>query len=235
MPGPWRRRQRKREGNSHASFNLNRDARPLATQALRYCEGHDDLFQSQPRCQAPGDGFFLCLLPLFFCVSISTEMPGPWRPVSPGIAYTKFISFNLNRDARPLATRSVSVSWYPSFVVSISTEMPGPWRHKQWQRTIRRIDWFQSQPRCQAPGDFIICTHERNYTMFQSQPRCQAPGDLRLISPSWIRSRFQSQPRCQAPGDRQKYCGARRYWKFQSQPRCQAPGDFERVTHAPWV
>jgi len=61
-------------------FNLNRDARPLATVAQEV--------QSAAVSQ----------------VSISTEMPGPWRRAYTGSVDTLAMGFNLNRDARPLAT-----------------------------------------------------------------------------------------------------------------------------------
>src|SRR6266496_1517927 len=61
-------------------------------------------------------------------VSISTEMPGPWRPIVWLARRSSMESFNLNRDARPLATRSEMSSRLNGIVVSISTEMPGPWR-----------------------------------------------------------------------------------------------------------
>src|SRR5205809_5626849 len=77
-------------------------------------------FQSQPRCQAPGDTVIKVGLDILSGVSISTEMPGPWR--RPGVAIT------------------VSV-----VEVSISTEMPGPWRHRKRLAYWRSLK-FQSQP-----------------------------------------------------------------------------------------
>src|SRR5206468_1934062 len=76
-PGDRHRSTEKARGAS--SFNLRRDARPLAT----LCEVHRALifrvFQSQARCQAPGDLTWLELLLVHLEVSISGEMPGPWR------------------------------------------------------------------------------------------------------------------------------------------------------------
>src|SRR6266704_3469653 len=60
-------------------FNLNRDARPLAT----YCWSEGELSKN---------------------VSISTEMPGPWRQAATLVCGVAPHCFNLNRDARPLAT-----------------------------------------------------------------------------------------------------------------------------------
>src|SRR6266496_6761516 len=55
-------------------------------------------------------------------------MPGPWRRRVYILLARCFRCFNLNRDARPLATSwNVQVS-QPDLYVSISTEMPGPWR-----------------------------------------------------------------------------------------------------------
>src|SRR2546425_12564029 len=96
-----------------------------------------------------GCGDYDCTL---WVVSISTEMPGPWR--RDGVTCVQFAdeSFNLNRDARPLAT--------PMAVRSTMSDM-----------------MFQSQPRCQAPGDVAGTTLDAlSRIPFQSQPRCQAPG-----------------------------------------------------------
>src|SRR6266496_2980919 len=59
-------------------------------------------------------------------VSISTEMPGPWRLGSLHQASRLKICFNLNRDARPLATEEEIAAY-------------------------EGAQLFQSQPRCQAP------------------------------------------------------------------------------------
>src|SRR5207247_1107805 len=61
-------------------------------------------FQSQQRCQAPGDTPAAYRAIRKRHVSISTEMPGPWRLGRILPLYRWWIGFNLNRDARPLAT-----------------------------------------------------------------------------------------------------------------------------------
>src|SRR6266496_976732 len=105
MPGPWRRLITYLVRASCVGFNLNRDARPLATQDSMSRRPENSMFQSQPRCQAPGD------------LSDSSGNP------------VAFVGFNLNRDARPLATLDKFIDGVVWLWVSISTEMPGPWRH----------------------------------------------------------------------------------------------------------
>src|SRR6266496_2271708 len=104
MPGPWR---------LHHTLVAKGDYR---------------LFQSQPRCQAPGDTPWKPVSTPITYVSISTEMPGPWRLTALLPEHRFFQGFNLNRDARPLATNMISQQFGFFLVVSISTEMPGPWR-----------------------------------------------------------------------------------------------------------
>src|SRR6266567_2168374 len=88
-------------------FNLRRDARPLAT---------------PPNVtQLLADGL----------ISISDEMPGPWRLHHAGLLVIHASYFNLRRDARPLATRAG--------------------REPRFEAVE-----FQSQTRCQAPGDSIL-------------------------------------------------------------------------------
>src|SRR6266567_2199232 len=86
-------------------------------------------------------------------ISISDEMPGPWRPAAswvmrvmkcrfqsqtrcqaPGdpcigyLLHALLIYFNLRRDARPLATSGNPLQLGQAGDISISDEMPGPWR-----------------------------------------------------------------------------------------------------------
>ncbi len=86
-------------------------------------------------------------------ISISDEMPGPWRRLAVPQELSAFADFNLRRDARPLATPDALARETLSRQISISDEMPGPWRRTAlllWKKTVAI---FQSQTRCQAPGD----------------------------------------------------------------------------------
>src|SRR6266496_3393537 len=109
-------------------------------------------FQSQPRCQAPGDSSIRSLPTLFAAVSISTEMPGPWRLGYYSSHMASFTGFNLNRDARPLATNTKVLlrSHLQCFNLNRDARplATSPTSHCY----IIGIT-FQSQPRCQAPGD----------------------------------------------------------------------------------
>src|SRR5947209_16713410 len=103
MPGPWRLNTRFDDVNIPVCFNLRRDARPLATKRLKAIGYGLIMFQSQTRCQAPGDGRHSGRERTVWEVSISDEMPGPWRrQTSPptGRATTRI---NLRRAARTLA------------------------------------------------------------------------------------------------------------------------------------
>src|SRR5881396_3298475 len=89
-------------------------------------------------------------------VSISTEMPGPWRPNTIIYPSNAGDSFNLNRDARPLATQK-SVSCQVEIVCfNLNRDArPLATNLSMWRYSIRLK--FQSQPRCQAPGDGHVC------------------------------------------------------------------------------
>src|SRR6266516_8141349 len=86
MPGPWRPNSSAPCRPYQKCFNLNRDARPLASSEVSMKEYHKILFQSQPRCQAPGD-------------------TKKWN-----LGLMSNMGFNLNRDARPLAT-CAGIKW----------------------------------------------------------------------------------------------------------------------------
>src|SRR2546428_11337813 len=104
MPGPWRQFSKFRLHDALVDFNLNRDARPLATFYSVLVGNLGHVFQSQPRCQAPGDVYDVCFREPASSISISTEMPGPWRRAKAAISAPSVILFNLNRDPSPFAT-----------------------------------------------------------------------------------------------------------------------------------
>src|SRR5437016_3365534 len=62
-------------------------------------------------------------------ISISDEMPGPWRRVLCLLLSLPHSNFNLRRDARPLAAQRQRSRPRIRLSISISDEMPGPWRH----------------------------------------------------------------------------------------------------------
>src|SRR6266496_3350008 len=90
-------------------------------------------------------------------VSISTEMPGPWRRTYQCTSHCKSWSFNLNRDARPLATEEFILIMFPTMKCF----------------NLNR----DARPLATGPTTFI----RRSNVSFQSQPRCQAPGDLQCL------------------------------------------------------
>src|SRR6266496_5218646 len=83
-------------------------------------------------------------------VSISTEMPGSWRLGSHHQASRSLLRFNLNRDARPLATR------------------------RQLQRVLLKICFNLNRDARPLATEEEIAAYE-GAQLFQSQPRCQAP------------------------------------------------------------
>src|SRR6266702_3060645 len=104
MPDPVRQYVHTRMYLLTSGFNLKRDASPVATNNGNYNHGFFFGFQSQARCQPRGDLSGIGERIGGKNVSISSEMPAPWR-------------------------RPVTLSGYASLrMVSISSEMPAPWR-----------------------------------------------------------------------------------------------------------
>src|SRR6266487_2578923 len=66
--------------------------------------------------------------------------------------------------------------------ISISDEMPGPWR--PWSDVFLTFDvWsFQSQTRCQAPGDHEHDRYAEHDHKISISDEMQAPGDLNIRS-----------------------------------------------------
>src|SRR5256885_249055 len=81
--------------------------------------------------------------------------------------------------------------------------MPGPWRRENLPEDSFKISGFQSQTRCQAPGDPAI-----RGLLSRAQLHFNLRRDARpLATPiavclPCLTAKFQSQTRCQAPGDR---------------------------------
>src|SRR5437588_4748117 len=87
-------------------------------------------FQSQTRCQAPGDRSLAYKAVKPCAISISDEMPGPWRHhrlhvnVDAGTIFQSQTRCQAPGDAEG-AQADVAVVG-----ISISDEMPGPWRRQ---------------------------------------------------------------------------------------------------------
>src|SRR5439155_234713 len=107
-------------------------------------------------------------------------MPGPWRPFHRKNRDMVTWCFNLRRDARPLATRYPPKHGNASVEVSISDEMPGPWRLSQIHDLLDSEPRFQSQTRCQAPGDFS--DHSLPVLSTQVSISDEMPGPWRLVA-----------------------------------------------------
>src|SRR6266571_7781421 len=104
MPAPWRRAMSPCCGYLLVSFNLKRDASPVATAHLSPNGPYCTRFQSQARCQPRGDFDTSSTMKEEEEVSISSEMPAPWRQVYLYPCVLVKLCFNLKRDASPVAT-----------------------------------------------------------------------------------------------------------------------------------
>ncbi len=87
------------------SFNLRREANPLATTPRGKAELAHDAFQSQARSQSPGDFHSKYVSLRSSWVSISGEKPIPWRLAVQMPLKKPTTGFNLRREANPLATQ----------------------------------------------------------------------------------------------------------------------------------
>src|SRR5947208_902618 len=123
-------------------FNLSREANPLATPVASSRHPSHSRFQSQSRSQSSGDRGACQYAKTTMQVSISVEKPILWRPSRNSHCIIQFTSFNLSREANPLATSSGALL--------------NNFFHK-----------FQSQSRSQSSGDGE-CLQERAQSYFVS-------------------------------------------------------------------
>src|SRR5436305_1273116 len=89
------------------SFNLRREANPLATTLGINCPAGKTVFQSQARSQSAGDMIGDAECARIAGVSISGEKPIRWRRIKQIPMASWCWSFNLRREANPLATLSI--------------------------------------------------------------------------------------------------------------------------------
>ncbi len=151
MPGPFRRSMTHSIRLSILGFNLRRDARPLSAKLLLSQEPAFYAFQSQTRCQAPFGVSLLVQSKSSSEVSISDEMPGPFRQRSTRSMDTSEYGFqSQTRCQAPFGTAKQAPTLFNAWV-SISDEMPGPFRRFLHGIASKVNDEFQSQTRCQAP------------------------------------------------------------------------------------
>ncbi|SRR6266566_4125470 len=105
MPGPWRPIVVVVLMGAGIYFNLRRDARPLATfNAVVMAVSAQTYFNLRRDARPLATGTDRTGYSFQVRISISDEMPGPWRQDKPPMMEETIIDFNLRRDARPLAT-----------------------------------------------------------------------------------------------------------------------------------
>ncbi len=161
-PIPWRRRIAAGDERARCrSFNLCREANPLATSTVKMPWSEACLtvsisvekpipwrpnivfppsilgFQSLSRSQSPGDGYAVRKHSAIHSFNLCREA-NPLATASVPVCPTSVLcSFNLCREANPLATsRSGTLGWQSPLFVSISVEKPIPWRQMQYARRI---------------------------------------------------------------------------------------------------
>src|SRR6266567_2975946 len=102
-------------------------------------------------------------------ISISDEMPGPWRQKSDVSSHLRLEYFNLRRYARPLATSSRARDVKASHIISISDEMPGPWRLQCLAIPIQEFIHFNLRRDARPLATRRDATRKAQMRRFQSQ------------------------------------------------------------------
>src|SRR2546423_15719905 len=93
-------------------FNLRRDARPLATPRISGFSISCVSISISDEMPGPWRQGSSCLHEPSAVISISDEMPGPWRLIFDILSRAFTGYFNLIRVARPLATDKKHKIWY---------------------------------------------------------------------------------------------------------------------------
>ena len=129
MPAPWRRYNDATIAAHIAGFQSQMRCQPPGDAPAEQADGRTDKFQSQMRCQPPGDPIRSPYSAPEDPVSISDEMPAPWRPLLKSGVAGPGVTVSIS-DEMPAPWRRITLQrWEPrSIRVSISDEMPAPWR-----------------------------------------------------------------------------------------------------------
>ena len=182
MPGPWRRAMLvtghrcygmfqsqarcqapgdcmtcNSQAQSAVGFNLKRDARPLATQSILRMAVACICFNLKRDARPLATDDIASAMSCRMTVSISSEMPGPWRRSRLVLASSDHADVSISSEMPGPWRRIVRVARHQVHDVSISSEMPGPWRRLVALQCVIEYRSFQSQARCQAPGDMHGC------------------------------------------------------------------------------
>ncbi len=248
-PIPWRRAGSRCSITLSNSFNLRREANPLATATSPLFTRRSNRFQSQARSQSPGDVTITFNNPgVTFAFQSQARSQSPGDIAMPAACANCNPGFNLRREANPLATQVPRPE--RAFIgVSISGEKPIPWRRQDQFFSGAIHQGFNLR---REANPLATCIHAGNAGLligFQSQARSQSPGDLKegsdqatisavsisgekpipwrhtRIWPEVVVLSFQSQARSQSPGDIQPIILDDIEYLFQSQARSQSPGD----------
>jgi len=188
-------------------FNLKRDASPVATNNGNYNHGFFFGFQSQARCQPRGDLSGIGARIGGNNVSISSEMPAPWRLWIRQAMIPRSLSFNLKRDASPVATTRermkssrakgfnlkrdaspVATSGNPIWVCEFTNGFnlkrdasPVATLRKE-KRKMSETYGFNLKRDASPVATLLPILGNLLSSMFQSQARCQPRGDLQAIA-----------------------------------------------------
>ncbi len=164
-------------------FNLKREANPLATKEAKSMSDLASLFQSQARSQPSGDCSRCRKLATHEGVSISSEKPTLWRlKGKPAWHAVSQVSISSEKPTlwRPSQSDPVRLGLCD---VSISSEKPTLWRQTGKLSASAAVKCFNLKREANP-----LATHTSHvamrlrYVMFQSQARSQPSGDSANIS-----------------------------------------------------
>ncbi len=169
----------------HRSFNLRREANPLATRVTQVYTALTCLFQSQARSQSPGDSPPRDRYRADNqCFNLRREA-NPLATINGLSIAVEHISFNLRREANPLATPVARAPWVHFQSFNLRREAnPLATCHQICLAAFRYP--FQSQARSQSPGDGMagdLAEKTFEVSISGEKPIPWRPASSRSISP----------------------------------------------------
>src|SRR6266702_473879 len=186
------------------------------------------MFQSQARCQPRGDQELDIMDEKELLVSISSEMPAPWRPrhVTIGGGGNRWFQSQARCQPRGDHFDNFGIIGYES--VSISSEMPAPWRHGHNSAHPSRLPCFNLKRDASPVATTSIWADVSGALNVSISSEMPAPWRLPFLKVDSLSTLlFQSQARCQPRGDTTTFHIYSALVAFQSEARCQPRGDYD--------
>ncbi len=200
-PIPWRQHLQRSNRRQQQSFNLRREANPLATPISFHISMSSRRFQSQARSQSPGDSSYCSGCTSAVSVSISGEKPIPWRQSSTPPMTSIAAKFQSQARSQSPGDLLDVGEWDQCNFVSISGEKPIPWRQGYLAHLGPERVSFNLRREANPLATWSLALSQCQMPCFNLRREANPLATMTVAQVAFVVNKFQSQARSQSPGD----------------------------------